>query len=52
MEPDRCASLDWWPLHELPQPVVDYTAVALDRISARQAFSVVGWDEARAASAM
>ncbi|MCD9146069.1 NUDIX hydrolase [Streptomyces albireticuli] len=42
-EPDRCADLRWWPLNDLPQPMVDYTAVALNRLHDGEAFSVVGW---------
>ena len=48
-EPDRCADLRWWPLDDLPQPMVDYTAVALQRMRRGEPFSLVGWDRSQRA---
>ncbi|MFI9363456.1 NUDIX domain-containing protein [Kitasatospora sp. NPDC053057] len=42
-EPNKCAALRWWPLDELPEPVVGYAADALAQITAGYPLSVVGW---------
>lgn len=45
MEPHKCAGLGWYPLGELPEPMVDFTAVALKTFPQGIAFSCVGWPE-------
>lgn len=42
-EPNKCTALRWWPLDELPEPIVGYTADALAQITAGHPLSVVGW---------
>ncbi|MEV0530873.1 NUDIX domain-containing protein [Kitasatospora sp. NPDC050463] len=42
-EPDKCTALRFWPLDDLPEPIVGYTADALTQITAGRPLSVVGW---------
>ncbi|MET8623788.1 NUDIX domain-containing protein [Kitasatospora sp. NPDC004669] len=42
-EPEKCHELKYWPIRELPAPVVDYTTHALGRITAGSLVSVYGW---------
>lgn len=42
-EPDKCAYLAWFPMNALPEPMVDFTAVALNEFPQGRAFSCVGW---------
>ncbi|MFJ9420029.1 NUDIX domain-containing protein [Streptomyces sp. NPDC101227] len=42
-EPDKCAQLRWFPIDALPEPMVDFTAVALNHIGRGSTFSCVGW---------
>ncbi|MER7750832.1 NUDIX domain-containing protein [Kitasatospora sp. NPDC097643] len=42
-EPAKCTALLWWPLDDLPEPIVGYTADALAQITAGRPLSVVGW---------
>lgn len=42
-EPDKCSELRWFPLHELPDHLIDYCRTALSYIAANQPFSVYGW---------
>ena len=41
-EPDKCSALAWFPVRELPEPMVAYTALALGRITAGEPLSVTG----------
>ncbi|MFJ2580841.1 NUDIX domain-containing protein [Kitasatospora aureofaciens] len=42
-EPHKCAQLSWWPLDQLPEAIVPYTAHALGEITRGSALSTVGW---------
>ncbi|MEV4560896.1 NUDIX domain-containing protein [Kitasatospora sp. NPDC049285] len=42
-EPGKCTALAWFPIEKLPEPIVEYTALALAQITAGQTMSVVGW---------
>ncbi|WP_263166420.1 NUDIX hydrolase [Streptomyces sp. SCSIO ZS0520] len=42
-EPELCADLSWFPLDRLPEPMVDYTAVALAQFRRGLTYSNVGW---------
>ena len=42
-EPEKCSELAWFPLHALPDHVIDYCRVALDYLAAGEHFSVYGW---------
>ncbi|WP_354670059.1 NUDIX domain-containing protein [Streptomyces sp. S.PNR 29] len=44
-EPHKCASLGWHPMADLPEPMVDFSAVALRLFPQGVAFSCVGWPE-------
>ncbi|MGW2998738.1 NUDIX hydrolase [Streptomyces sp. NPDC001155] len=44
-EPHRCAGLGWYPMADLPEPMVDFSAVALRLFPQGIAFSCVGWPE-------
>ncbi|MFD8289015.1 NUDIX domain-containing protein [Streptomyces lavendulae] len=44
-EPDRCVSWGWWPADALPQPIVPYTAAALDGVRAGRIYTELGWAE-------
>lgn len=46
MEPEKCGELRWFPLDELPHPMVDYIREAIEHYAAGQAFSMFGWDSA------
>ncbi|MEV4443414.1 NUDIX domain-containing protein [Streptomyces sp. NPDC049577] len=43
MEPDRCVKWQWWPLHTLPEPTVEYTVAALEGIAHGWPYTDVGW---------
>ncbi|MHC5256238.1 NUDIX hydrolase [Streptomyces sp. UC4497] len=43
LEPDRCTQWRWWPLDALPEPLVEYTRVALRAISDNKPYSAMGW---------
>ncbi|MFJ8586638.1 NUDIX domain-containing protein [Streptomyces sp. NPDC093595] len=42
-EPDRCVRWEWWPLEDLPEPLVPYTRAAIDGIRAGRSYSEMGW---------
>ncbi|GGU55823.1 hypothetical protein GCM10010211_20800 [Streptomyces albospinus] len=42
-EPERCTEWRWWPLDALPEPIVEYTRVALDAISNGTFYVPMGW---------
>ncbi|MFF7725726.1 NUDIX domain-containing protein [Streptomyces sp. NPDC008001] len=42
-EPDRCTAWAWWPRVALPDPIVDYTEVALEGIAAGWSYTDMGW---------
>ncbi|MGW1006457.1 NUDIX hydrolase [Streptomyces sp. NPDC002520] len=46
MEPHKCAHLGWYPLRDLPEPMVDFTAAALKAFPQGITFSCVGWPAA------
>lgn len=43
LEPDRCTQWRWWPLDALPEPLVEYTRVALHAIADNEPYSAKGW---------
>jgi 8-oxo-dGTP pyrophosphatase MutT (NUDIX family) len=43
-EPEKCGGLEWFPLHDLPQNMVQYVRVALEKFRDRQWFCSYGWD--------
>ena len=44
-ERQKCAGLGWYPMTDLPEPMVDFTAVALSLFPQGVTFSCVGWPE-------
>ncbi|MEU4744130.1 NUDIX domain-containing protein [Actinosynnema sp. NPDC023658] len=43
-EPDKCSGVDWFPLHALPDPLIDYPAAGIRGYLAGTAFGMLGWD--------
>jgi 8-oxo-dGTP diphosphatase len=43
MEPDKCSSLNWFQLDDLPDHMIPYCRAALESINAEQPFSTYGW---------
>ncbi len=43
IEPDKCAKLRWFPLHELPEHMIGYARAALQGYVAGEAFSTYGY---------
>jgi 8-oxo-dGTP pyrophosphatase MutT (NUDIX family) len=51
-EPDKCAGVAWFPLDDLPERLIPYTAAGIRGYRAGMPFSVMGWsDEPALASA-
>lgn len=44
LEPDKCASLEWFPLAKLPQEMVSYARFTLERYNAGEFFALFGWE--------
>ncbi|MFI6697143.1 methyltransferase, FxLD system [Streptomyces sp. NPDC050433] len=42
-EPECCTEWRWWPLDALPEPIVEYTRVALEAISNGTFYVPMGW---------
>ncbi|MFG2365828.1 methyltransferase, FxLD system [Streptomyces mirabilis] len=42
-EPESCTAWRWWPLDALPEPIVEYTRVALAAISRGARYTPMGW---------
>ncbi|MFJ9216581.1 methyltransferase, FxLD system [Streptomyces sp. NPDC102383] len=42
-EPECCTEWQWWPLDALPEPIVDYTRVALETMSNGPSYIPMGW---------
>ncbi|MFF5273732.1 methyltransferase, FxLD system [Streptomyces sp. NPDC000133] len=42
-EPECCTEWCWWPLDALPEPIVEYTRVALEAISRGTFYVNMGW---------
>ncbi len=42
-EPDKCDSLEWFAVDELPQEMIPYCREALDRIASGDTISLYGW---------
>ncbi|MFE6331754.1 NUDIX domain-containing protein [Streptomyces sp. NPDC057806] len=42
-EPDRCVRWQWWPLDDLPEPMVPYTRTAILGIRSGEPYSEMGW---------
>ena len=42
-EPEKCGGLEWYPMGELPENMVEYVCVALERFRADQWFCSYGW---------
>lgn len=42
-EPECCTEWCWWPLDALPEPIVEYTRVALEAISNGTFYVPMGW---------
>ncbi|MBZ6475422.1 NUDIX hydrolase [Streptomyces griseocarneus] len=43
MEPGQCVKWQWWPLHALPDPTVEYTVAALEGIANGWPYTDMGW---------
>ena len=43
LEPDKCLSWGWWQPDALPEPIVDYTRVAIEGVQAGHLYSEIGW---------
>ena len=50
-EPDKCGGLEWFALHELPENMVEYVRVALERFREKQWFCSFGWASSNSTSA-
>jgi ADP-ribose pyrophosphatase YjhB (NUDIX family) len=44
-EPDKCAGWDWFPLSNLPEPMIGYAAQALASYTKGEPYSERGWQE-------
>ncbi|MFJ8956513.1 methyltransferase, FxLD system [Streptomyces sp. NPDC102381] len=42
-EPECCTEWQWWPLDALPEPIVDYTRVALETMYNGPSYIPMGW---------
>ena len=42
-EPEKCASLDWFPLDSLPLNMIDYIRVAIEEVRNNRFYSEYGW---------
>lgn len=42
-EPDKCSGWDWWPIDDLPDPTVPYTAAAIRGIQKGSYYTEMGW---------
>ncbi len=42
-EPEKCSDLAWFPVDNLPDHMIDYCRVALQRVAAGAPFSTYGW---------
>jgi 8-oxo-dGTP pyrophosphatase MutT (NUDIX family) len=42
-EPDKCLTWQWWPLQELPDPMVPYARAAITGITEGRAYTEMGW---------
>ena len=42
-EPEKCASLDWFPLDSLPSNMIDYIRVAIEEVRNNRFYSEYGW---------
>ena len=45
VEPDKAAEIRWWPLEELPEPMVPHEAHALAHLGSGAAYLTFGWDQ-------
>nr|WP_245967504.1 NUDIX domain-containing protein [Streptomyces fragilis] len=43
-EPDKCLAWEWWPRHELPDPIVPYAREAITGILQGRAYTELGWE--------
>jgi 8-oxo-dGTP diphosphatase len=44
-EPDKCAGWDWFPLAQLPEPMISYAVQALACYAKGEPYSECGWQE-------
>lgn len=42
-EPAKCHGLEWFPLTELPEPLISYTRTGLEGYLRGEPFSLLGW---------
>lgn len=45
-EPDKCRTVRWFPLTNLPERVIDYPAAGIDAYRSGSRFSIRGWHHA------
>jgi 8-oxo-dGTP diphosphatase len=50
-EPAKCAGIGWFPLHELPDGIIEYPAAGIRAYLGHRPFGMLGWDSAAAAPA-
>jgi 8-oxo-dGTP diphosphatase len=43
-EPDKCRSVRWFPLNDLPERIIDYPAAGIDAYRRGSRFSIRGWN--------
>lgn len=51
-EPDKCHALDWFPLDQLPDAIIDYPAAGIRAYRDGIPFSALGWTHQRPAPSM
>ncbi|PWW67042.1 NUDIX hydrolase [Actinokineospora spheciospongiae] len=44
-EPEKCAGIDWFPLHDLPDNVIPYPLAGIRAFTSGTPFAVIGWDD-------
>jgi 8-oxo-dGTP diphosphatase len=43
LEPEKCSAIDWFPLNDLPERIIDYPAAGIRAYRTGVALSVCGW---------
>ena len=44
-EPEKCSAIGWYPLDQLPHPMIPYPAAGIAAYQAGENFGVLGWDD-------